>query len=426
MVLDDASPQAGSPPNNNALPSTSSAPRMTPDPIFAKYFPLKINPELVVKPDLFTLYFGFWGVNNWRRCIANSLTDRIEHQWIITNRFPTQDEMDVYTTANSRGLYYKTMGLPASAFLSTAWVYRSIRKDPAWPKRTGTPAEFIKHFQTHSLVNREYLVNLAMKSGFKMIFWTTTGYLIASFAGSWADAQTVITDPRMKPFTDDLRHMSKEDMQKRKMHATVDRLRRERSGEKTITGQIRDDLNDVRGYDRPQSDYDNSASYGAQSESDMSYNTYQEDQNNSTGQSAPYTSRPQVYGTPRGMGNEPASQSDSGSDFFFSGSDDDASPTAPEYRNTNPDGSSAGSAWDRVRRQNNSGAQQPPARPPRMQQWGQQNAPESDFAPANDQDRYNLERRRDKEQAHADFNKMVEAEKSAYSDTSSQNRGWGS
>ncbi|KAJ5194899.1 uncharacterized protein N7498_008337 [Penicillium cinerascens] len=400
MVLDDASPQAGLPPNNNASPGASSAPRMTPDPIFAKYFPLKIKPELVVKPDLFTLYFGFFGANNWRRCIANSLTDRIEHQWIVTNRFPTQDEMDVYTTANSRGLYYKTMGLPASAFLSTAWVYRSLRKDPVWPERMGTPAELMKHFQTHSMVNREYLVGLAVKSSFKMLFLTTTGYIISSFVGSWADAQTVITDPRMKPFTDDLRHISKEDMQKRRMHATVDRVRRERSGEKTISVKIREDLSNARGYDRPQSDYDSPASYG-QSESDTSYNTYQDDQNNSRGQSAPYTSRPQAYGTPRGMGNEPASQSNPGSDFFLSGSDDDASPTAPEYRNTNPDGSSTGSAWDRVRHQNNSGAQQPQARQPRMQQWGQQNTPESDYAPTNDQDRYN-ERRRDKEQGHAD------------------------
>jgi hypothetical protein len=37
-----------------------------------------------------------------------------------------------------------------------------------------------------------------------------------------------------------------------------------------------------------------------------------------------------------------------------------------------------------------------------------------------------MERRRDKEQAHAEFNKMLEAEKYAYSDTSSQNWGWGS
>jgi hypothetical protein len=59
-----------------------------------------------------------------------------------------------------------------------------------------------------------------------------------------------------------------------------------------------------------------------------------------------------------------------------------------------------------------------------MQQWGQsQNASEPEYATVSDQDRYNMERRHDKEQAHAEFNKMVEAEKHAYSDTSSQNRG---
>lgn len=418
MVLEGAPPEVVSLPNNNDASKPSGGQYLTPNPVFARSFPLQVKPELVVKPDLFTLYFGFFGVNNWRRNIAQHLTDRIETQWLVTNRYPTQNELDVYTTATTRGLYYKTFGLPASAFLSTGWYFRQLTKSDAWPGFAPTPSEFLRLLKVTAEVNRNAFLQNATRAAFKIAFFTTFGWMFSSFVGSYSDAQTVLLDPSMDDFKHDLKTITQDEIRKRRQFAFLDRTRRRKAGEVDITGQIVEQLSGHGGYDRGQSNYDNSTSPTAQYENDPSYNTPQYNQGSySTGQA-----QPQVYGTPRGMANEPASQSDSGNDFFFGGSDDDASPTAPEYRNTNPDGSSTGSAWDRIRRQN-AVPSQPPARP----QWGQpQNASGSDYAPANEQDRYNMEKRREKDQAHAEFNQIVEKEKNAYSDTSSQNRGWGS
>ncbi|KAJ6113473.1 hypothetical protein N7523_006790 [Penicillium sp. IBT 18751x] len=368
MVLEGAPPEASLPPNNNAVNSSTGG-HLTPNPAFAQSFPLQIKPELVVKPDLFTLYFGFFGVKNWRRNVARSLTDRIESQWIVTNRYPTQTEMDVYTTSTSRGLYYKTIGLPVSAFLSAGWEYRKMTKSGAWPGFAPTPSEFWRLLKVTAQVNREPFIQSAARGAFRILFFTSTGWLITSFLGAYSDAQTILMDPSMDKFKQDMRDISQEEIRKRRMFSAVDGARRRRAGEVDITGQIFERLSGRGGYDQGQGNYDDSASPTASYESDTSYDMPQYNPENiSTGQS-----QPQVYGTPRGMSNEPASQSDSGTDFFLGGSGDDASPTAPEYRNTNPDGSSAGSAWDRIRRQNLGPAQQPAAR--------------SGYAPVNDQDR---------------------------------------
>lgn len=419
MVLDDASPQAGPLPNNNASPSKPAGPPMSPNPVFAKYFPLKIKPELVIKPDLFTLYFGFFGVNKWRRNVADALADRVETQWLITNRSPTQDEMDVYTTAASRALYYKTIGVPCAAYLSTGWIAYKTIKDHSWMKGK-TPVEWLALARTNWKADSYNFMRSAGRSAFNVFFWTCLGGTISSFAGSLSEVKTLLQDPRAQQYMEGMKTADKDELRRRKMYAAVDRARRIKSGERPINARIEDDLSHGSGYDQDQYNYDNAASNDVQSESDMAYSTSQYDQQNYPTEA----SRPQVYGRPQGMSNQPASQPDNGSDFFFD--DDDASPTAREYRNTNIDGSSTGSAWERVRHQNLSGSQQHSS-PNRMQPWGRpQNTLERDSAPANDQDRYNLERTRDKEQAHAEFNRMVEAEKIAYSDTSSQNRGWGS
>jgi hypothetical protein len=398
MVLEGAPPEVVSLPDNNAASKPPGGQHLTPNPTFARSFPLQVKPELVVKPDLFTLYFGFFGVNNWRRNIAQHLTDRIETQWLVTNRYPTQNELDVYTTATTRGQYYKTFGLPASAFLSTGWYFRKLTKSGAWPGSAPTPSEFFRLLKITAEVNRTPFIQNATKAAFRITFFTTLGYILSSIAGSWSDAQTVLMDPSMDDFKHALKNISQDEIRKRRQFAFLDRNRRRKAGEVDITGQIVEQMSGHGGYDRGQSNYDDSSSPTAQYEN-SSYNTPQYNQGSySTGQA-----QPQVYGTPRGMANESASQSNSGNDFFFGGSDDDASPTAPEYRNTNPDGSSTGSAWDRIRRQNTGPSQQPPARP----QWGQsQNASGSDYAPAKEQ--------------------MLEKERDAYSDTSSQNRGWGS
>lgn len=434
MALDDASPQAGSYTGGNVSDSTSSQGPPGQNPALARYFPLKIKPELVVQPDLFTLYFGFFGASNWKRVIAEALTERVENTWLLTDRGPTQEEMDAFTTYTSRSIYYRRIGVPLSSFLGTAYLYHQARKMPNVPPKA-TPMELFASMRAFSQANKQAFRTMVAKQAFKMLFITTTGAVVSSFVGLWSDTQGVLTDPRLRQFVEDMRGQKKEDIRKRKLEALNERVRRVRGGEQDIRRQVREELGGGGGYDRdvdqdPYS-YDNTASVPTFSEGDYSASQYHQ-QSGSMAQSrtTPETARrPQMYGgapASRGMGSE---QPSSGSDFFLGGSDDDASPTAPEYRRTNPDGSPAGSAWERIRRQSGvPGSQQPSANSSRMQQWGQSQtgADSSSYSSSESQDRYDYDRRREKEQAQADFDKLMEAERNAANVGPSRGRGWGS
>lgn len=426
MALNDASPQAGLYPDNNASANTPSRTPTGQNPALARYFPLKIKPDLVVQPDRLTLYFGFFGTWNWRRNVAQALTSRVENTWVQINRSPTQDEMDAFTTHTSRGVYYRRMGMSLSGLLGTAYL---VKTTPSMPRFT--PEQIKLWVRT---MDGQVAMRAVFKAAFKVLFVTTTGVMVSSMVAAYTETKGALTDRRLEQFMEDMRTQKPEDIRKRKIQAAAEHVRRIRAGEKDISAGIKEDLSWGGGYDQgtnqDQYDYDNSASTDLPSESE-SWGTSQSEQQNQP--SGPNASRmPQTYGSSsaaQGMDNEPASQSGSGSDFFFGSSNDDASPTAPEYRHTNADGSPAGSAWDRLRRQTRgSGSQQPPARPPRMQQWGQaRGAPESSgYSPAGDQDRYDTDRRREKEQAQADFDKMMEAERNVSNDGPSRTRGWGS
>lgn len=432
MVLDDASPQEGSYNTGNVSDYTRSQGPPGQNPALARYFPLKIKPELVVQPDLFTLYFGFFGASNWKRVIAEALTERVENTWLLTNRGPTQDEMDAFTTYTSRSIYYRRMGVPLSSFLGTAYIYNRLRRIQNIPQKA-TPVQLLAALRTFAQVDRQGFRSMMAKQAFKMLFITTTGAIVSSFAGMWSDTKGVLTDPRLRQFVEDMKGQKTEDIRRRKLEAVNERVRRVRNGEQDIRRQVREELGGAGGYDQgvdqdPYS-YENTASMSSAG-SDYSTSQYSQ-QNGSTGQPRPTTDasrRPQMYGgatASRGMGN---GQPSSGSDFFFGGSDDDASPTAPEYRHTNADGSPAGSAWERIRRQSGvPGPQQASASSSRMQQWGQsQNAADSSsYSSSESQDRYDYDRRREKEQAQADFDKLMEAERNA-TNGPSRGRGWGS
>lgn len=433
MVLDDASPQAGSYSAGNGTDYTRSQGPPGQNPALARYFPLKIKPEHVVQPDLFTLYFGFFGASNWKRVVSWALTERVENTWLLTNRGPTQDEMDAFTTCTTRSIYYRRMGVPLSSFLGTAYIYYQLRKDPIVPPKA-TPAQFFAGMRALAKVDWQGFRGLMAKQAFKMLFFTTTGAIVSGFAGTWSDTKSVLTDPRLRQFVEDMKGQKPEDIRRRKLEATNERIRRVRNGEQDIRRQVREGLGGNGGYDQgadqdPYS-YGSTASVSSPAESDYSASQYSQ-QNDSADQSrstSDASRRPQMYGgapASRGMGN---GQPSAGSDFFFGGSDDDASPTAPEYRHTNADGSPAGSAWERIRRQSGvPGPQQSSARSSRMQQWGQsQNAGDaSNYSASQAQDRYDYDRSRERDQAQADFDKLMEAERNA-TNGPSRGRGWGS
>lgn len=433
MALDDASPQEGSYTAGDASDYTRSQGPPGQNPALARYFPLKVKPELVVQPDLFTLYFGFFGSSNWKRAIAGTLTERVENAWLLTNRPLTQDEMDAFTAHTTRSLYYRRIGVPLSSFLGTAYLYNKARKMPNSPQKA-TPAQLFAALRTFAQTDRQGFKNIMAKQAFRMLFIVTTGAIVSGAVGVWSETKAVLTDPRLRQFVEDARGQKPEDVRRRKVQARNERFRRGRNGEQDIRRQVREELGGAGGYDQGVEQdsygYDNTASVSASVETDYDTSQYPQ-QNGPAGQSrsAPAPQRPQMYGSAPAQRGVDSGQPSSGSDFFFSGSDDDASPTAPEYRHTNADGSPAGSAWERIRQERGVPVrQQRPANSSRMQQWGQSsNAADSpSYSSSESQDRYDYDRRREKEQAQGDFDKLMEAERNAGNDGPSRGRGWGS
>lgn len=416
MVLDEASPQAGSSTANNAS-NNAPSPRPWPaNPTLARNFPLKIKPELVVRPDLFTLYFGFFGASNWKNVIAHGITNRVETTWVLTARGPTQEELDAYTTIGSRYIYYRAVELPLFSCLGTAYIYSRIRKEI--PIAEGaTPRQIFKALRESTFRT------LASPSGVRILFIGFAAFAASGFINSTMEMATARMDPRLQQFWNDFQRQKEEDIRKRRLEASSGR--RLRGGEFDFSLQVRKALDGYGGYDQGVDQdpykYDSSASGTTSSESDYaSGSTIQQNSSGYQSRSGPDVSREPQYE------NGPASeQRDARSDFLFGGSsDDDASPTAPEYRNNNADGTPAGSAWDRIRRQSGiPGSQQ--STPRSTQQRGQrQNTPASSNYPLNDQERYEYERKREKDQAQADFDRLMEAERNVSDNPQPRGRGW--
>ncbi|KAJ5690446.1 hypothetical protein N7462_004838 [Penicillium macrosclerotiorum] len=428
MVVDDASPQGSSYPGSNDPVNPTSQSSVSQNPAMASNFHLVVKPELVVRPDAFTKLFGFYGNYNWERHVAYALMERVENTWVMAGRSPTQDEFDAFTTQATRALYYRKMGLPISSFLGTAYLYNATRKTAKLPTTAG-PQEVFKFLRNYAVTDKAGFRGWISSSAFKLLFISMTGSIATSFWALWTEAQVALQDPRLKEFVEDMRRQKPEDVRKRKMQAASERVRRVRDGERDMRGQVVAEIEHPGSHaqDGDQDPYasSNAISATASSDNDTSYGTaqtYEQSESASAQRPGPEAPRRPWGYSAQSAPQQPSNESSSGTDFFFGGSnDDDASPTAPEYRNTNPDGSPIGNAWERLRRQN--GIQSsPPAQP----QWGQSQgyAESPTYTPSGDRDRYDHGRRSEKEQAQADFDRMMEAERNAAAEASPPRRGW--
>ncbi|CAL5870873.1 uncharacterized protein PFLUO_LOCUS5114 [Penicillium psychrofluorescens] len=421
MVLDDASPQAGGFSNNNDSDGSSTV-------VYgALGRPLKIKPELMARPDYFTLYFGFFGNRFWNRRAIHSISERVQNTYVICGREATQEEVDAFVQHGTRELYHGRIGLPLSVFAGTAYLYNGARKSPMFPADP-TPAKLLTTLRNFAASDRTGFQQVAFRAGFKLLFWGTLGAIVSSAFSTSNYIRNILGDPRLEHFRKDMAQQKPEERRKRNYELQMQKMRRFRgeggenqSAEDTAGAYAESHDNEQGSYDSPgslNSPSSSSSPYNASSsENDMTYNatesskqSYSADQS----RSGPDGSRrPGMYGSPtatQGTGNESGS---GGGDFF---GDDDNSPTAPEYRGTNPDGTSGGSAWDRIRRQNASG--------PQYRQGSSQ--PGSQRNMESENDRYESERSREREQAQADFDRMMDAERNAPSDAMRRGRGWGS
>ncbi|KAJ5328630.1 Endo-1-3(4)-beta-glucanase [Penicillium brevicompactum] len=415
MSSDDASPQAG---QYSSYENSTNEPRSLPghNPALARYNTLQLRQETVVRPDLFTMYFGFLGTANWRRKVSFAITDRVENHYVLTARSPTQSELDAIVEHGTRSLYHNRIGLPVGAIIGGSWAYYRLRTSPHFPRANPTPHAILEAMRMSS--SGLTLKSFAASTGFRLLFFTCFFGTISNIYAVWNDAKNMLTDPRLKWFVEEMRNQKPEDVRKRKLQAASERVRSMRTGEPTIGVQLKQAITSpdghAGGYDQDTNGY--STPPNSYSEYETS-NSTQSSSNPPSSQSTTPTSSGPVWA--RGRGNQQVSEQSSGASFF---DDDDASPTAAEYRNTNIDGSSRGSAWDRIRRQNAAASSQS------QESAAPQSSPnpysyESNYA---EQDRYRAESKSEKDKAQAEFDKMIDAERNAGSDRSPRNRGWGS
>ncbi|KAJ5803124.1 uncharacterized protein N7503_005574 [Penicillium pulvis] len=396
MAIDDASPQAGSYLGDNA--STANPSTQTTSPTFRppNFAGLKIKPELLVRPDLFTLYFGFFGNSNWQSIAKERIVERLEGTWVMTGRNPRQEELDAFTVHTTKGMYYGRAGIPVSTFIGAAWMYRRGAKYFPAGVNAKERLVLLRHI---FLTQRQEFMSVASRVAFRLFFIGTLGGILSGMASAYVNVGGLLSDPRLEEWRRDSKASKDEDIRKRKLQLASDSYHRAR---KSVENKVQ----------VGSSDYDSGVSEARGNDSGMGgFEPAQSQQQYGYG---PSSDSPSTY---------ESQPSQSRSSDFFSASDDDASPTAPEYRSTNPDGSPM-SSWDRIRQQNASSRPQPPMRQS-PQAWGQShNQPSSDSAPAAAQDRYDFDKSREREQAQAEFDRMMEAERNA-SDESTR-RGWGS
>ncbi|KAJ5740240.1 hypothetical protein N7493_000112 [Penicillium malachiteum] len=393
MVLDDASPQGGSYEGQSASANNPSRTPISKDARLPDLTGLRIKPELLTHPDFFTLYTGFWGKTMWKQSVASRVTDRVHGTWVLTGRRPTQVEVDALSESCSRSAYYGRVGVPLSSSLGVIWIYRGAVKEA--PNLT-----FKDRFLNLSLLlkhQKSVFWGVMSRMAFKMLFMGTLGGMLSTVAAS--SGEKIPRLRRMKIFATGKVALAKTGTHQLN-HSTrilLDSMNNDNGGA-------------VGSYDdipaqQQQYTYDSSNDTQGQSTDDSSQSTYQ-------------SSHP-VYGSSRAP--QSSSQQESESDFFLTGGsqDDDASPTALEYRNTKIDGTPI-SAWDRIRAQ--SGAQKPARQSPMG--WDQAQSESTDSAPTGAQDRYDYDRRREKDMAQSEFDRMMDNERKGADGES--RRGWGS
>ncbi|KAJ5629433.1 hypothetical protein N7528_003090 [Penicillium herquei] len=406
MVLDDASPQGGSYEGQNASTNNPSRPPGSKDARLPDLTGLRIKPELLTYPDLFTLCFGFWGKTMWLQSVASRITDRVHGTWVLTGRRPTQVEVDALSETCSKSAYYGRMGVPLFSSLGVLWVYRGAVKEA--PNLT-----LMERFRNLSLLlkhQKSVFWGVMSRMAFKMLFMGTLGGMFSTIAASYIDMSTILGDPRLQQWREDSKAQKDEDIRNRKIALAKTGVHQLNHTTRLLLGA----MNNANG--AAMGSYDDTPAQQQQ----YTYDSPNETQGQSTddsSQSAYQSSRP-VYGSSRAP---QSSQSESESDFFLTGGsqDDDASPTAPEYRNTKIDGTPI-SAWDRIRAQ--SGAQKPARQSPMG--WDQGQSESTDSAPTGAQDRYDYDRRREKDLAQSEFDRMMDNERKGADGES--RRGWGS
>lgn len=446
MVLDEASPQAsGSMPTSDGQ-NYDGNPLTIPS---ASNLRLQINPESIVTPDPFTLYFGFGGNMNWQRNVVRAISERVDNSRVLMGRNPTQEEVDAFVTHSTRSLYEKRIGAPLTGAIVAVRLYSQARSSTYFRGMMGLPpmpaagaAEAgakpvmptLKQM-VDGVITTAKVDAAGFRSGLGMVasrffVWTITGATVSGVFAVYNDAVGTFSDSRLSEFVKQVKNQDPEELRKRKVDAAQERhrtIQQQRQQSQSDQTQDQDRLSTgIIGSDQsPQQQQQGAAAGIAESQKYEQENNgyaslYSETKSNSQ---RDQQQQQQQQQQPLPFESRPSSQ-DSVSDFF-----DDASPTAPEYQGTPAPSTITTTptpqrgAWERIRQQNlgfsgqqdNSNSSNEGDRYQEYNaRYGGNTSSYQGYDNSSDNDR-----QREREQARAEFERMLDAERNMSSDDSS-------
>ncbi|RHZ49657.1 putative endo-1,3(4)-beta-glucanase [Aspergillus thermomutatus] len=423
MVLDNTLAQAGNsnPPLQNEFRSYTRGHLPIPG-----YAPLVLKTECLSRPDLFTLYFGFLGSRNWLHKNGEHIRDRIESCKIVLNRLPTQEELDAFVDHGSRYIYHQRLGAPYSGAAGMAYLYWRVRNSglvahlvPGGlrPGTKPTPGQVLAAVNLYSTIEPANFRRLLMSGGFRWLFCVLSGSVITSIWGMFHDLKATMGDPRLEQFFAEMRQKDPEEVRKRKIQAAIERSKSGREAAvRRAQGLPPVEVGMGQGAGAGAGVYAESHEHDQGGGAYGSLDPYSSSSARGSVPSAspdkpanlPDRNLQRLYGDPsttESMRGAPTVDENKATDFFDS---DDASPVAAEYRS---DGGSQGSAWDRIR-----------------QQAGSQGRKDGGLRSA--WNRGSLTADNDgqqRDQAQAEFDRLLEAERNMAGDSSEggEKKGWG-
>lgn len=444
MVLDEASPQTNGAFSTPDEQQPEGSPLTIPS---ASSLRLKINPEAIVTPDLFTLYFGFGGNMNWQRNVVRAISERVDNSRVLMGRNPTQEEVDAFVTYSTRSLYEKRIGAPVTGAIVAARLYSQARSSTYFrgmmglpPVATaadsaGKPTMPTLRQMVDGIVTTARVDSAGFRTGLGMVasrffVWTITGATVSSVFAVYNDAVGTFSDSRLADFVKQVKDQDPEELRKRKVEAVSERHRgsqQTRQQPQLDQSQDQEQLSteivpDQSPQQQQQQQLGAAAGLAESQKYEQENNGYaslysDKKSGSQRDQQRPFESRP--------------SPQDSVSDFF-----DDASPTAPEYQGTSTSTSTGTAtpqrgAWERIRQQNlGSGGRQPSQENnndnDRYQEYNARYGGNTSSYQGYGNNNPDNERQRDREQARAEFERMLDAERNMSSDdASSSGRGNG-
>ncbi|KAL4894966.1 hypothetical protein BDV59DRAFT_191966 [Aspergillus ambiguus] len=209
--------------------SQSDLPRPSPSSPFAKYYPLRINPENIFQVDPITRTFCFFGHQRFHQKVEETVARRIENARVLIQRLPTQDELDAMVTHCSRSVAYERKGIWIGAIIYTGIALPRWAGTERW--RTYVPSSgsivqrLLAGFKAFNKAEPLVARQKTMLAVFKLMFSMIAGASASGVAGVYTETKNTISDPRLAQFMADLRNQNPEEVQKRKVAALESRRR---------------------------------------------------------------------------------------------------------------------------------------------------------------------------------------------------------